>query len=46
MVNFLATLWCIIGIIVGIMVLFLALVGVCALISEAANQFVQKFGRE
>ena len=44
MLNFLATLWCIIGIIVGIMVLFLSLVGAGALINEAAKQYVLKNG--
>lgn len=38
MLNFLATLWCLIGVIVGIMVLFLCLVGVCALFAEAVKQ--------
>lgn len=42
MLNFLATLWCIIGIIVGIMVLFLAIVGMGALIKEAVRQYGRK----
>lgn len=42
MLNFLATLWCIIGIIVGIMVLFLAIVGVFAMIATAAQQYETK----
>ena len=42
MLNFLATLWCIIGIIVGIMVLFLVIVGVGAMFAEA----MKKHGRK
>jgi hypothetical protein len=46
MLNLLATLWCIIGIIVGIMVLFLVIVGVCALFAEAVKQSDRKYGRK
>lgn len=37
MFEFLALLWCVIGIIVGIMVLFLAVVGLGAIIAEAVK---------
>lgn len=47
MLDFLATLWCLIGIIVGIMVLFLAVVGVFAMIATAAQQHeMKKFWRK
>lgn len=46
MLNFLATLWCLIGIIVGIMVLFLAIVGICAMFAEAVKQHDRKYGRK
>lgn len=35
MLNLLATLWCMIGIIVGFLVLFLAIIGACAMAAEA-----------
>ena len=48
MLNFLATLWCIIGIIVGIMVLFLVIVGIGAMITEARMKYelTKKHGRK
>lgn len=46
MFDFLATLWCLIGIIVGIMVLFLTIVGVCAQFAEAVKQHDRKYGRK
>lgn len=42
MLNFLATLWCLIGIIVGILVLFLVIVGVGAMVNEAVKQYGRK----
>ena len=42
MFDFLATLWCLIGIIVGVMLLFLAIVGMGALIKEAVKQYGRK----
>lgn len=38
MIEFLASLWCLIGIIVGIMVLFLVIVGAGAIINEALKR--------
>lgn len=38
MANFLASIWCLIGIIVGLMVLFLMIVGVVAVIEEAVKK--------
>lgn len=46
MLNLLATLWCIIGIIVGIMVLFLVIVGGFAMFCEAVKQHDMKYGRK
>lgn len=37
MVNFLATIWSLIGILVGILVLFLVIVGVGEMIAEAVR---------
>lgn len=38
MVNVLAELWCLNGIIVGVMVFFLLLVGIVAMFAEAVKQ--------
>lgn len=38
MFNFLSMLWCLIGIIVGIIVLFLVIVGASAMMAEAVKQ--------
>lgn len=42
MLDFLATLWCIIGIIVGIMVLFLVIVGIFAMCATAIENHGRK----
>lgn len=46
MLNFLTTLWCLVGIVVGIMALFLTLIGVGAMINEAVKQYGMKYGRK
>lgn len=42
MLDFLARIWCVIGIIVGIMILFLFVIGAGAMITEA----LKKYGRK
>lgn len=39
MLDFLATVWCLVGIIVGLMCLFLVVVGIGAMITEAIKQY-------
>ena len=46
MFDILAAIWCLIGVIVGIMVLFLFLVAAVAWIAELANQCAEKYGRK
>lgn len=42
MLEFLARIWCVIGIIVGIMVLFLFVVGAGVMITEALKKYWRK----